>query len=130
MSKSDWIEVGLRLLGVFFIVTGSIALWRTVLVLGAAAGRGVGDASLGGIALLIPPAEIGAGILLLFLRWPHELAGRRRSLGRPMPEYLKESFDQMERGGTGDRAAPGAAPDRGRPEGSAQDDGTTAVPGR
>jgi len=117
MSKSDWIEVGLRLLGVFFIVTGSIALWRTILVLAAAAGRGVGDASLGGIALLIPPAEIGAGILLLFIRWPHEAAGRRRSPGKPLPEYLEKSFDQMGRGRTGDRAEPGATADGGRDAG-------------
>jgi hypothetical protein len=117
MSKSDWIEVGLRLLGVFFIVTGLIALWRTTLLLTAAAGRGVGDASLGGIALLISPAEIVAGIVLLFIRWPQEVAGRRRSPGKPMPGYLEESFDQMERGSTGGRADPGAAADGGRAAG-------------
>lgn len=100
MTKADWVDVGLRVLGVFFIVSSLAALWRTGLVLAAATGRGVGDASLGGIALLIPLVEIVGGIMLLFIRWPGDASGNR-SRSKPLPDYLEDSLEKMERGDAG-----------------------------
>ena len=96
MSKSDWIEVGMRLLGVYFVVAGASALWRTMLVLAASTARGA-DASLGSVALLIPFVELIAGAALLFIPWPFDRVVGKSAKQKPLPEHLESMFDDLDR---------------------------------
>ena len=41
MDRSDWLTVGLKLLGVYFGVTGLASLWTTLLGFAAVSGHGV-----------------------------------------------------------------------------------------
>jgi hypothetical protein len=97
MSKSDWLEVGLKLLGVYFLVAGTIALWRTVLTYLFASSRGAADPSLGAVALLLPLAELVAGFVLIRIQWHVSDSTQRHS--RPIPGHLEESLRRMEQGG-------------------------------
>jgi hypothetical protein len=94
MTRSDWLEVGLKLLGTYFLVAGLIAVWRAALALLVTSGQGVGDGSAAAVALLSPVAGVLAGIVLIRLRW--ELPDPARRRGEPIPGYLEEQFRRME----------------------------------
>jgi hypothetical protein len=92
MTRSDWLEIGLKLLGTYFLVVGVAAVWRGALALLLR----FPTTPLHVLELLAPLAEILAGIVLIRLRWELIEPGRRQT--KPLPGYLDEQFEQMEKG--------------------------------
>src|SRR5262245_7518517 len=97
MGKSDWLEIGLKLLGIYFLVTGVVGLWRTAVTLLIAAAGGGPLACNTALALLLPAAQLFAGIVLVRWRWQVAESSRRRS--ERLPGHLEQSFGRMEQGG-------------------------------
>jgi hypothetical protein len=101
MTKKDWIEVGLRVLGAYFLITGIVALEQVILTLSYRPSGVKATAELPGAEMfLIPLTQIVAGILLCMGEWPGD-RGPRKVQGTarptaPVPAHLAESFDQME----------------------------------
>jgi hypothetical protein len=69
MRKSDWLDIGLKVLGVYFLVLGIHEMLRSLLVLAFADTRGLPAPPLGWAALLLPLVEIAAGLLLILISW-------------------------------------------------------------
>src|ERR1035438_7524034 len=69
MRKSDWLDVGLKILGVYFAVVGILEMLRSLMVLGLADSRGLPVPTLGWAVLPLPLVEIAAGLLLILISW-------------------------------------------------------------
>ena len=75
MGRYDWLSVGLKLLGVYFGVTGVANVWSVLLVLMAASNHGMHmDNGIGAIGILQPAVYLLAAFLLVCqtrtcLRW-------------------------------------------------------------
>jgi hypothetical protein len=74
MPRHDWLSIGLKLLGVYFGISGLAALWNVMLVLMAASTLGAHVEGLGVIGILQPAAYLVAAFLLVrrtpyCLRW-------------------------------------------------------------
>ena len=67
MRKSDWLDVGLKILGAYFHIVGVREILRAFVVLLVADSRAVRDLSLGW-ALLFPLVEVAAGLILISWR--------------------------------------------------------------
>jgi hypothetical protein len=81
MGRSDWLGVGLKLLGVYFGVSGVAGLWNALLVLIAASGHGAHLEGVGAVGILQPAVHLAAAFILVCrtrtcLRW----------CGEPEPE--------------------------------------------
>jgi hypothetical protein len=89
MEKSDWLEVGLKVLGAYFLVSGLSTLWRTLLGLLAITSTTGAAAQGSGIALLYPSVELTGGLLLVFYRWypAARIYGRKKP---PVPDGLED----------------------------------------
>ena len=61
MRKSDWLDVGLKILGAYFVIVGVREVLRAFVVLAVADSRAVRDLGLGW-ALLFPLVEVAAGL--------------------------------------------------------------------
>jgi hypothetical protein len=80
VARYDWLTVGLKLLGVYFGVSGLAALWNVLLVLMAASSQGAHVEGIGAVAILQPAAYLVAAFLLvrqtrICLRWCGEAEG-------------------------------------------------------
>jgi hypothetical protein len=65
MGKNDWLAVGLKLLGVYFGVTGVASLWNVLVVLIAASSHGAHMESVGAIGVLQPLVYLLAAFFLV-----------------------------------------------------------------
>ena len=68
MRKSDWLDVGLKILGAYFVIVGVREVLRAFVVLAVADSRAVRDRGLGW-ALLFPLVEVAAGLILILISW-------------------------------------------------------------
>jgi hypothetical protein len=64
MLRHDWLSIGLKLLGVYFGISGLAALWNVMLVLMAASSHGAHVEGIGAIGILQPAAYLIAAFLL------------------------------------------------------------------
>ena len=86
MSRYEWLYVGLKLLGVYFGVSGLVALWTVLLTMtamgGSMAKAGMDASALQVAGLLAPAMQLAAAVLLVWrthtcLRWCGEQEHRR-----------------------------------------------------
>jgi hypothetical protein len=81
MGRYDWMSVGLKLLGVYFGVSGVASLWGVLLVLIAAFGQGAREGA-AVFGILQPAVHLAAAFLLVCrtptcLRWCGERNPKR-----------------------------------------------------
>jgi hypothetical protein len=69
MRKSDWLDVGLKILGAYFLIVGVREILQAFVALVVADSRGVRDLGLGWFALLFPLVEVAAGLILILISW-------------------------------------------------------------
>ena len=65
MGRSDWLAVGLKLLGVYFGITGVAGLWSVLVAVLAAAGQGTQLGRMTLIGILHPAIYLLAAFLLV-----------------------------------------------------------------
>ncbi len=65
MGRYDWLGVGLKLLGVYFGVSGVASLWNVLLALIAASTHGTKLEGMGAIGILQPAVYLLAAFLLV-----------------------------------------------------------------
>jgi hypothetical protein len=85
---NDWLSIGLKLLGVYFGISGLAAIWNVMLVLMAASSHGAHVEGIGAIGILQPAAYLIAAFLLVrrtryCLRWCGESEPTMGTLERP-----------------------------------------------
>ena len=97
MTKSDWIEVGLRLLGVYFCVAGGIGLLGGLLADSLlTSNRLTVTVGLKNAVVVTMIAQIVVGIVLLFINWPAP-KGPPPPVGPRISSDLEASLERMER---------------------------------